>query len=91
METKTTTFDRLTHEEVREMFRRAKARQHQLEEEARRMWEEEQRIKAENQKIQTSCSICAAQQVNSRHKEHVFSLIGLTRQVNKNAILSQIL
>jgi len=73
------------------MFRRAKARQHQLEEEARRMWEEEQRIKAENQKIQTSCSICAAQLVNSRHKEHVFSLIGLTRQVNKNAILSQIL
>ena len=47
METKNTTFNRPTHEEVREMFRRAKARQQQLEEEGRRMWEEEQRIKAE--------------------------------------------
>ena len=50
MEAKNTTFDRPTHEEVREMLRRAKARQQQLEEEGRRMWEEEQRIKAENQK-----------------------------------------
>lgn len=47
MEVKNTTFERPTHEEVREMFRRAKARQQQLEEKARRMWEEEQRIKAE--------------------------------------------
>ena len=47
MEAKKTTFNFPTHEEVREMFRRAKARQHQLEEEGRRMWEEEQRIKAE--------------------------------------------
>ena len=50
MEAKTTTFERPTHEEVREMFRRAKARQQQLEEEGRRMWEEEQRIKAKAQK-----------------------------------------
>ena len=47
MESKTITFNRPTHEEVREMFSRAKARQQQLEEEGRRMWEEEQRIKAE--------------------------------------------
>ena len=47
MESKTTTYVRPTHEEVKEMFYRAKARQQQLEEEGRRMWEEEQRIKAE--------------------------------------------
>ena len=50
METKNTIFNRPTHEEVREMFRRAKARQQQLEEEGKKMWEEEQRIKAEAQK-----------------------------------------
>ncbi|MBQ9651792.1 MAG: hypothetical protein IJV13_06245 [Prevotella sp.] len=50
METNKTTFDRPTHEEVMEMFRRAKARQQQLEEKARRMWEEEQRIKVEAKK-----------------------------------------
>lgn len=47
METKTTTIKHPTHEEVREMFYRARARQQELEEEGRRMWEEEQRIKAE--------------------------------------------
>lgn len=47
METKASFFNRPTHEEVREMFFRAKVRQQQLEEEGRRMWEEEQRIKAE--------------------------------------------
>lgn len=47
MEANKTTFDRPTHEEVREIFRRAKARQQQLDEEARRMWEEDQRIKEE--------------------------------------------
>ena len=47
MEANKSTFERPTHEEVRKMFRRAKARQQQLEEEGRRMWEEEQRIKAE--------------------------------------------
>lgn len=47
METKTTTFKRPTHEEVKGMFLRARARQQELEEEGRRMWEEEQRIKAE--------------------------------------------
>ena len=47
MESNTTTFQRPTPEEVRQMFRRAKAHQQQLEEEGRRMWEEEQRIKAE--------------------------------------------
>lgn len=50
MEAKKSTFNRPTHEEVREMFRRAKARQQQLQEEGRKMWEEEQRIKAEAQK-----------------------------------------
>lgn len=50
METKNTTFNRPSHEEVREMFRRAKAHQQQLEEEGRMMWEEEQRIKAEAKK-----------------------------------------
>jgi hypothetical protein len=50
METKNTIFNRPTHEEVREMFRRAKARQQQLQEEGRKMWEEEQRIKAKAQK-----------------------------------------
>ena len=50
MEANKTIFDRPTHEEVREMFRRAKARQQQLEEKARMMWEEEQRIKAEGKK-----------------------------------------
>lgn len=47
MEAKNTTFDRPSHDEVRQMFLRAKARQQQLEEEGKRMWEEEQRIKAE--------------------------------------------
>ena len=42
MEANKSTFERPTHEEVRKMFRRAKARQQQLEEEGRRMWEEEQ-------------------------------------------------
>ena len=51
MEANTTTFNRPTHEEVRKMFYRAKARQQQLEEEGRRMWEEEQRIKAEARNI----------------------------------------
>ena len=50
MEANKTTFDRPSHEEVRKMFLRAKARQQQLEEEGRRMWEEEQRIKAEAKK-----------------------------------------
>ena len=36
MEAKNTTFNRPTHEEVREMFRRAKAHQQFLEEEARK-------------------------------------------------------
>ena len=49
-ETKKTTFNRPSHEEVREMFRRAKARQQELEEKGRRMWEEEQKIKAEAKK-----------------------------------------
>ena len=47
METKTTSFQSPTHDEVRQMFHRAKALQQLLEEEGRRMWEEEQRIKAE--------------------------------------------
>lgn len=47
MEANKTTLNRPSHEEVVEMFRRAKARQLQLEEQGRRMWEEEQRIKAE--------------------------------------------
>ena len=47
MEKSKSTFIPPTHEEVRAMFRRAKARQQQLEAEGRRMWEEEQRIKAE--------------------------------------------
>lgn len=42
-----TTFHRPTHEEVREMFHRAKARQEQLKGKALIMWEEEQQIKAE--------------------------------------------
>ena len=46
METKASFLNRPTHEEFREMFYRAKARQQQLEEEGRRMWKEEQRIKA---------------------------------------------
>lgn len=50
MEAKETTFNRPSHEEVKKMFLRAKARQQQLEEEGRRMWEEEQRIKAEAKK-----------------------------------------
>ena len=37
MEAKNTTFNRPSHEEVREMFRRAKAHQQQLEEEGRRI------------------------------------------------------
>ena len=47
MDAKTTSFIPPTHEEVKAMFLRAKARQQQLEAEARRMWEDEQRIKAE--------------------------------------------
>lgn len=47
METKTLTHTHRTPEEIKEWFRRAKARQQQLEEEGKRMWEEEQRIKAE--------------------------------------------
>lgn len=42
MEAKNTTFNRPSHEEVRQMLLRAKARQQQLEEEGKRMWEEEQ-------------------------------------------------
>ena len=47
MEAKKSTFSHRTPEEIRAWFNRAKARQQQLEEEGRRMWEEEQRIKAE--------------------------------------------
>ena len=47
MEVNKSTFTRPSHDEIREMFRRAKARQQQLEEKGRKMWEEEQRIKAE--------------------------------------------
>jgi len=50
METIKTTFTHRTPEEIRAWFNRAKARQQQLEEEGRRMWEEEQRIKAETKK-----------------------------------------
>ncbi len=42
-----TTFKRPTHEEFKEIFHKAKTYQKQLEEEARRMWQEEQRIKSE--------------------------------------------
>ena len=47
METKSSTFKHRIPEEIREWFYRAKAHQQKLEEEGRRMWEEEQRIKAE--------------------------------------------
>jgi len=47
MEANKSTFERPTHEEVLDMFRRAKARQQQLQEEGRRMWENEQKIKSE--------------------------------------------
>jgi len=47
MEAKKSTLSHRTPEEIRAWFNRAKARQQQLEEEGRRMWEEEQRIKAE--------------------------------------------
>jgi hypothetical protein len=50
MEANKTTFNRPSHDEVRQMFLRAKARQKQLEEEGRRMWEEEQKMKAEAKK-----------------------------------------
>lgn len=50
MEVKKSTFNRPTHEEVRQMFFRAKARQQELEKRGRIMWEEEQRIKAEAKK-----------------------------------------
>ena len=50
METKNSTFTHRTPEEIKAWFNRAKARQQQLEEEGRRMWEEEQRIKAEAKK-----------------------------------------
>ena len=50
MEAKKSTFTQRTPEEIRAWFNRAKARQQQLEEEGRRMWEEEQRIKAEAEK-----------------------------------------
>ena len=46
METKSS-FKHRTPEEIREWFYRAKTHQQKLEEEGRRMWEEEQRIKAE--------------------------------------------
>ena len=39
MEATNTTFNRPSHEEVRQMLLRAKARQQQLEEEGKRMWE----------------------------------------------------
>jgi hypothetical protein len=44
MEAKNTTFNRPSHEEVRQMLLRAKARQQQLEEEGKRMWEESNRF-----------------------------------------------
>ena len=47
MEATKSTFTHRTPEEIRAWFNRAKAYQRQLEEEGRRMWEEEQRIKAE--------------------------------------------
>ncbi len=47
MEANKSNFERPTHEEVLDMFRRAKARQQKLQEEGRRMWENEQKIKAE--------------------------------------------
>ena len=50
MEAKKSTFTHRTPEEIRAWFNRAKTRQQQLEEEGRRMWEEEQRIKAESKK-----------------------------------------
>ena len=50
MEAKKSTFSHRTHEEIRAWLNRAKARQQQLEEEGRRMWEEEQRIKTEAEK-----------------------------------------
>ncbi len=46
MEAKKSTFTHRTPEEIKAWFNRAKARQQQLEEEGRRMWEEEQRIKS---------------------------------------------
>ena len=46
METKSS-FKHRTPEEIREWLYRAKTHQQKLEEEGRRMWEEEQRIKAE--------------------------------------------
>ena len=50
MEAKKSTFTHRTPEEIRAWFNRAKTRQQQLAEEGRRMWEEEQRIKAESKK-----------------------------------------
>ena len=50
MEEKTATFKHRTPEEIRAWFHHAKAHQRQLEMEGRRMWEEEQRIKAEEKK-----------------------------------------
>lgn len=50
MEAKTFTQPHRSPEEIRRWFYRAKARQQQLEKEGRRMWEEEQRIKAEAKK-----------------------------------------
>ncbi len=47
METIHSTFNHPSHEDVRQMFLRAKARQQRLEEEGRKMWEEEQRIKTQ--------------------------------------------
>lgn len=50
MKTEKTSINKPTHEEVRKMFHRAKSYQQQLEYEGKRMWEEEQRIKAEAKK-----------------------------------------
>ena len=50
MEAKNTAFERPTHEEVREMFRRAKAWYQEVEERAHAMYEEEQRLKREARK-----------------------------------------
>ena len=48
MEANKTTFPKRTPEEIRAWFRRAKARQQQLEEEGRKMYEEENRLKTES-------------------------------------------
>lgn len=48
MEANKTTFPKRTPEEIRAWFHRAKARQQQLEEEGRKMYEEENRLKTES-------------------------------------------